>query len=224
VSWKHYDAAGQLKSVGAQGPTGPAGAAGATGATGAAGSAGGTGATGPQGATGAGAAGGMTLIGSQILSGTSATLDVSSIGAGYKDLWIQIYARTNKASQATSLCRLTFNADSTAGHYHNEFNYVGSATGDADESNSGGASVTVPAATGTANSFGIGDFRVPGYSQTTGWKLWNYQNTVFAGSTNITVNGGGVWASTAAVNEVTLTPTDGSSFIAGSQITVYGMG
>lgn len=167
---------------------------------------------------------GLTLLGSNVLSGTAASLDVASIAATATHLLIFIYARTNEAANR-STCSLTFNGDSAGGSYHDQYNFAGATSGATDETSSGRAArLEVPGATGSANSFGHGRIEVARYANTTGWKNATWQMGVFGGASDVYVfQGAGVWASTAAINRVTLTPVNAVSFIAASAIYVYGI-
>lgn len=173
----------------------------------------------------AASSGGLTLLGSNVLSGTSATLDVSAIPNTSTHMLIYIYARTNEAGANRSPCSLTLNGDTASGTYHDQYNFAGATSGATDESSSGRiARIEVPGATGSANSFGTARIDIPRYANTTGWKSATWQMQLFGGSSDVYVyNGGGVWANTAAITQVTLTPVNVASFIAASSIYVYGI-
>ena len=185
-----------------------------------------------SGASGGGG-GSFTLIGDSLLAAPAASFDTNTILGGnlpttYKHLRMVLYGRSDRAAAATELAQVRFNGDSTAGHYMYATSTFTSAATTLGGTNSDSAATltTIPAATATANYFGLCEVALPAYNETTGFKNYaatgGYHDTAAAGHQDGFLVGG-FWLSTAAITRIVVICGTGANFIAGSHFTVYGL-
>lgn len=171
--------------------------------------------------------GGMTLIAETILSGSQATIDITSIPATYKHLKIFSSTRTDQAS--TSVSALTrFNNDSGA-NYADTYVQASSGTVSSTENNSGTSMTTVFAANGTVavtGAFWDTEATILNYARTDHIKGILSTSTIpfaITASNHIVRVSQGTWNSTAAINRITLSLAAGN-FVAGCTFQIYGIG
>jgi hypothetical protein len=164
-----------------------------------------------------------------LLTGTQATVTISSIPTTYKHLQLRILARTNGAGQDRGSIQLKINADTTSANY--SYHYLGGdgsnpfANGAASSGTNnliGGISA-YPAANATANIFGVGIMDILDYADS------NKHKTIrtLAGqdqngtSGRISLNSGR-YGSTSAITSIELIPEYGS-FVQYSSFALYGI-
>jgi hypothetical protein len=169
-----------------------------------------------------GGGGDVTLISSQTLAATTATVTFSSIPATYKHLLLCIQARTNRGLTDDQL-RMQFNGDTGS-----NYDYI-------DNTNNGGSNSP---ATGSAVTFIVAGYVSGGTAPTSAAgvatiDLINYAGTTFhkqsSGisteridtSSNKQATSGGNWRSTSAISSVSLFAI--GSFVAGSDFSLYGV-
>lgn len=168
--------------------------------------------------------GAMSLIASAILGVAAATIDLTSIPAGFSLLNILLITQTDNASNQNLL--ITFNGDS-GNNYDCEQSNANASSPTATESSNAAASLNIGAvapsnATGCTLSTTIS---LPWYSATTFHKTLVASGTLTLGTatTNYWLrSASGRWRSTAAINRITLTLAAGN-FIAGTQWAMYGV-
>ena len=170
-----------------------------------------------------------TLISSNVLSSSAASVTFSSIPATYTDLVLRISARSNRAGGAgtTDLISLTFNTDNPAsGTTYSDTVLKGAgstASSSRDTSYSTFYDVIMPVTADTANTFSSTEFYIPSYLAST-----NKQISVITQQENnsATVWGlnalAGLWRNTAAINQIVLTDAL-STFVSGSSFYLYGI-
>jgi hypothetical protein len=177
----------------------------------------------------AAAVGDYESISTTLLTGTQATVTISSIPTTYKHLQIRIMARTNGAGQDRGSIALKINADTTSANY--SYHYLG---GDGSSAFAGGAASSgtnnliggisaYPAANATASIFGVGIIDILDYADT------NKHKTIrtLAGqdqngtSGRISLNSGR-YGSTSAITSIELIPEYGS-FVQYSSFALYGI-
>ena len=164
-------------------------------------------------------------IATTTLTGTQATITLGSIPSTYKHLQVRILARSNRAVTLDSAF-IYLNADSTApsGNYNaHSLTGDGSAASASYDSGNFLAVQVVPGASATANIFGGFVFDLLDYTNTNKYKV-----SRSLGGSDLNGSGqvrlcSGLWRSTAAVSSLTLTTNGGGSFIAGTQIALYGI-
>jgi hypothetical protein len=169
--------------------------------------------------------GGLFLLSTTTLA-ADGIVDVTGISQAYSDLVIVGVVRSTFAGGNDPLS-LRMNGDN-AGHYNYQLFYSGSTTVTA------GASVlstairlveAIVASTGTVGRFTAFEAQLCGYSSTTWHKAafcaWSSAQSDVA-AVQLLGSDGGVWASTAAISQVTLFPESGANLLSGSQVRVYG--
>lgn len=170
------------------------------------------------------ASGALTLL-STTTRATDGTIDVSSISQAYNDLVLQAIIRGTDAA-ATDTCKLVLNND-TAANYGSQSLQGTAATASATESNSAAfvSAGIMPAAAATANCFWFAQIIIPGYASTVWDKVvlvqYGYGTAITTGTRFVT-NRMGFWASTAAVNRVTLSGFSTANLLTGSTLRIYG--
>jgi len=167
-----------------------------------------------------------TLISSNVLSSSAASVTFSSIPATYTDLVLRVSARDNDTGAFQQL-RITFNGDSATNYsYTNIYGTgssafsLGAATANFNyinfqSSDSNGA---------TANTFGNSELYIPSYtaSQNKPVSMFSVSETN-ATATNMGATAG-LWRNTAAITSFTISPASGSlSFLTGSSFYLYGI-
>ena len=177
--------------------------------------------------TGAGTwLGGMVLVADNTLSVAAASFDFTGLPTTYAHLMVVLYTRGDAAAISVAQI-LRLNNDSGA-NYQDQRLYGDGAGVTAAESLAGtsiGLGNTT-ASTGPANAFGTSIVMIPHYAGASNQKTISanvdYRNGTGAGS-SFTMRVSGWWASTAAVNRVTIAPSSGN-FVAGSRCSIYVMG
>jgi hypothetical protein len=168
----------------------------------------------------------FVLLSDTTLGGNAASFNITGISQAYSHLKIVAKMR-NDGAVAKSNWNLRFNADSGS-NYDEVIGKVINATL-SGESNAGTTVLQgflAAGASATASVFGTAEVIVPDY-------VGSGHKTVIGDSGVIATEGtvasfhrywnSGVWKSTAAINQVTLTPGDGSNWVAGSRLMIYGM-
>jgi hypothetical protein len=162
--------------------------------------------------------------------GAVANIDFTSISANFLSILAVLYLRGDTAASNTPVS-LRFNNDSSSA-YDVEAMTANSTTVSAAGTASGAATQgqcgRCPANTAPANAFSGGMVMIPNYSSTTGHKPWFTigQSREASGGTsdNVILYTGGIWAQTpAAISRITFLPGAGN-FVAGSRISLYGLG
>ena len=170
----------------------------------------------------------FTVIDHTELGASASSYDVTSISASYDHLYLVVSARTDKAAAYLDEHWLTINGD-TASNYSTTTMQAGSAT--VGSNRNGGATkienLPVAAASVGADNFSGMELWIPNYAGTTGYKqvlaktaVENDSTTDWQWALNMTA---GLWDSTAAINQITLTPKNGDDYIQYSTFTLYGV-
>jgi len=170
----------------------------------------------------------MTLISSYTASGSVSSIDFSSIPQTYTDLMLYASLRnssTGEVSPPIQRCELIINNTTTGGLYSVKLLYgeagVGSAGGSgADRNFYSGAAVSSGA---TANTFSNVSFYIPNYTSSNNKSFSIDSATENNGTYPGTSITAGLWASSAAINRLTLKPYDGSNFVQYSTMYLYGI-
>ena len=159
-----------------------------------------------------------------ITTGSQATVDFSSIPAGYTDIKI-IYSARDTAAVIAATEFIKFNADGTGANY----NTGGYLSGNGSTATSGTLTTSgtkgvqlfnVSGASATANYFGAGEILIASYSQSVPFKKAVAGGGLSAGAaTDGMLYGSSTWKSTAAINQVTL--TSNTAWVNGSVFTMW---
>lgn len=172
---------------------------------------------------GGGGASVVTLAYQNTLSAPAASLDSGVIIPATGQV-LEVFAMMQSTNVAAVVSlNMTFNNDSTAGHYDNQKLIGSSAAVSASVDLAAAAlDVTIHGNSGTTTYPSTLRVVVPAYAATTFWKTAEWSWAIpdgTAGNNNISVYSGG-WHSTAAISRVTLTPASGN-LAAGSMMAVY---
>jgi hypothetical protein len=168
--------------------------------------------------------GSMALLSTTTLA-SAGTLDVSGISAAYNDLIVVVIARSSQTSD--DYLKLSFNND-LAANYYSEYLLVAGTGGVAGAELSGSTGFRlgrVPGTTNLANSFASAEIMIPGYASTAWLKTVQIDGyTSLAQSTGNyhLFRGGGHWASTAAINRITVLGNATANLLTGSHMRIYG--
>jgi hypothetical protein len=169
---------------------------------------------------------GMGAIYDTTLGVAAASIDVSGIVSSYAHLLVVIQDRSDAAvANTTRLIR--FNNDSGA-NYDGQVGQFSAATPSASESfgATSGFAGDMPAATATASVFAGTSILIPNYAGTTANKSAMMLGVFKQGIVTLSIQlkmTAIFWRSSAAINQITITPGSGN-FIAGTRVTIYGMG
>ncbi len=162
-----------------------------------------------------------TLINSNVLTSSAATVTFSSIPATYTDLVVRISARQNAANTQDTLLITTING---ATGFSNTW-LRGSGSSVISLRNLVGTASYVgqiPGAGGTSNTFDNTEIYIPSYtvSQNKPFSTFsvqeNNQTEAYMGTT------AGLWSNTAAITSITFS-ANGQSFVSGSSFYLYGI-
>lgn len=162
-----------------------------------------------------------TLISSNVLSSSAASVTFSSIPSTYTDLVLRISARSSETATITSI-EVEFN--STASSYSiTRLRGNGSAASSSRSSNQTQLTVgTIPAASATSNTFGSIEVYIPSYTASQNKALGSFN----VGENNATAadiyTHAGLWSNTAAISSIVL-DLGGFNFVSGSSFYLYGI-
>lgn len=169
------------------------------------------------------------LIAETVLSGSAASVTFSSISSSYRTLAMVLQARTDRAASAIDLVEWQANGD--AGNNYDRTYLIGTIAGAVVAGgNLGVASAylgSIDGSTARANNFGIAICYWPGYADTSKEKYsittgsWRIADAVAANT--YVGNWAGHWRNTNAITSLTILPTVGPNFVAGSQFSLYGI-
>lgn len=163
------------------------------------------------------------LVADSTLGGAAATIDLTGLPTTYAALLVLVEGRSDTAAAFTTMLA-RFNNDSGANYSYVNFNASAAGTFTV-----GGGATSIeldhvlPAATAAASNAGMSALWIPAYSQTTFFKSFWAGQTGYDAANFTSGLVGGRWASTAAINRITLLPGAGN-FIAGSRASVYVLG
>jgi hypothetical protein len=166
-----------------------------------------------------------TLISSNVLASSAASVTFSSIPATYTDLVIKCSARDDRAGSDWDDLKLVFNSD-TATNYSETFvqGTGAAATSSRDTSIAYGiAARSVTGSTATASTFGSAEIYIPSYTASQNKPYSNFGNTesnvtnAFIAATAL------LWRNTAAITSIVVYPNNASNFVTGSSFYLYGI-
>jgi len=169
----------------------------------------------------------FTVIDHTELGAAASSYDVTSIASSYDHLMLEVSARTDNASIWDDHW-LTINGDSGANYSSTQL-YAVSATVYSNR-NAGATKIEnliVGGAPLAADTFCAMKLWIPNYANTTGYKQVSAQcameNASAVDATWKLATTAGLWDSTAAINQITLTPKSGGDYIQYSTFTLYGV-
>lgn len=157
-------------------------------------------------------------------SGGASSISISSIPGTHTDLLVCVSARS---SSSLGIGAVAFNlaingstADKTFRRLYGGGNSYGSDT----PSTSARGGSAVPTSQATSATFGNVSYYFANYSSTTSYKAISLDGTTENNSTSYEIDLASLlWSSNAAITSLTFTNSDGSSFVQGSSISIYGI-
>jgi hypothetical protein len=178
---------------------------------------------------------GMTEIVGLTETGTDvASIDLTSIPASYDSLMLMLFLRTTRSTGTSDGVILRFNNDSTAANYHAIASRIGhnASTGTTEVLPGAAAGMSFGAVVAQANStagyYAFLQMSIYNYRSTTRMKNVQMSGQLALNTTTgniFTTAGSGIWNQTAAaINQITLIPSIGLNFAAGSSWALYGIG
>lgn len=180
----------------------------------------------PQAIVQQGSSGGgdVTLLDSEVLAGTAASVVLTVGGGTYTNLLLEWYARGDNAGNPT--VRYQLNGDTGTNYDQNLLVSVNNAVaGAATGGQTSGYLGDMPGSGGSANYFASGSMRVAHFQGTVGFKSVVASVSCIRGSAAsdyVTVQIAGLWHSTAAITSVTVLAS-ANNFIADSSFSLYGL-
>jgi hypothetical protein len=161
-----------------------------------------------------------TLISSNVLTASAASVTFSSIPATYTDLVLRISARNDGGANLTYI---QFNSDTSSNYSTTNIYGTGSIAG-SDPSGAGTyVYAVVNQSSQTASTFSSSEFYIPSYqvSQNKPMSLFgvNENNATAA----IIIGGAHLWRNTAAITSINLSAGGGFNFVSGSSFYLYGI-
>ena len=165
-----------------------------------------------------------TLISSQVLGSSAASVTFSSIPSTYKDLAVRISSRTDSAVVQDPL-QMQINGSSATNYSYTNLNGTGAtavvSSGSTTAATQSRISYT-DAATATTNTFGSAEIYIPNYAATVtkcfnGFGVQeNNNSTAYMSATAL------LWNQTAAITALTFL-SGSANFITGSSFYLYGI-
>jgi hypothetical protein len=166
-----------------------------------------------------------TLISSNVLTASAASVTFSSIPATYTDLVLRISARSSTFQQAVDV---TFNGDTPASGTSYSFVYL-RGNGSAASSSLTGSTSSVNVVGGqdqsnyTANTFSNFEFYIPNYNSTSNKPVSSFTAAENNNATTWFINTvAGLYRNATALTSILLTPTSGN-FASTSSFYLYGI-
>jgi hypothetical protein len=165
-----------------------------------------------------------TLISSNVLTSSAASITFSSIPATYTDLVVRASARTDSASSRDAIY-IEFNGSGSS--YSNTFVRGTSTLATSGTYAFGIASPRgADGATATSNTFGSVEWYIPNYLASTNKPVSVFgvqeNNTTTANDANIEAVAG-LWSNSAAITSIVIKKVDGTNFVSGSSFYLYGI-
>ena len=164
-----------------------------------------------------------TLISSNVLTSSAASVTFSAIPSTYTDLVLRYASRSDTSTTALNI---TFNSD-TATNYSSTYLY-----GDGTNAVSGrdtsvaniNEAVKSNATGSTANTFTNDEIYIPSYTVSQNKPLSSSAAMEFNSANNTYVGAGAhLWRNTAAISSIQLALSGGANFVSGSSFYLYGI-
>ena len=150
----------------------------------------------------------------------AATIDFSSIPSTYTDLCLKISGRN---TQPSSLLYLTFNGSTSGYSYRRLYGNGSSAASDSASSTTSIAFIAFEVSTYTASTFSSSEVYVPNYAGSNNKSVSSDEVTENNATLIVAALYAGLWANTAAITSITLTPDSLGLFAQYSTATLYGI-
>ena len=165
-----------------------------------------------------------TLISSNVLSSSAASVTFSAIPSTYTDLVLRVSARSDAAGLTQDNIWITFNG---VGSGYSTTALTGN--GSAASSNSTSSATIIRAYNGansngaTANSFGSAEIYIPNYAGSTAKPVSSFGVSETNSATSYLSATAGLSSATAAITSIMTMTGNGSNWLAGSSFYLYGI-
>lgn len=173
-------------------------------------------------ASSGGAAGAFDLLATTIATGSSGTIQFTSIPSGYKHLELHIVGRCTFGVNTTYV-DVQFNSDTGSNYAYHELLGVGSSVVSFNATSQ--SSIRGPFVTGSsasANIAGAGVMQILDYSSTSKNKTTRTLTGVHATDTNVSLRSG-LWMNTNAITSIEIKAVAASNFTSISRFSLYGI-
>jgi len=163
-----------------------------------------------------------TLISSNVLSASAASVTFSSIPSTYTDLVLRGNARGDQAT-LSSYTRIRFNGSTTTYSKTIIDGGLGSISSSSQSSaNSIENANGMPASTATASTFGSLELYIPNYTTAINHPISQF--SVTEGNASAYVNAiAGLWSTASAITQIDILTNGGGNFVSGSSFYLYGI-
>ena len=165
-----------------------------------------------------------TLISSNVLSSSAASVSFSAIPSTFTDLVLRISARASNASANNNL-RMEFNSDTSTNY--SEINVRGNGSAAATTLVSSQSklveALNVNADSATANTFGSLELYFPNYASSTNKPMSFFSAQENNSTSAFLVATAALWRNSAALTSIYTYPGASASFMAGSSFYLYGI-
>lgn len=166
-----------------------------------------------------------TLISSNVLSSSAASVTFSSIPSTYTDLVLRCSVASDLAGVASNLL-LTINSDSGTNYSRTQLQGTGSATSSfkSTSATSISANQSIDGMSSTADTFASVEIYIPSYLISQNKPISINSVTENNSATNTYANAiASLWSNTAAITSLVMTSSGSSNFLTGSSFYLYGI-
>ena len=167
-----------------------------------------------------------TLISSNVLSSSAASVTFSSIPSTYTDLVLRWSARDDNAD-VYSIPRISFNSDSASNYSRTQlegYGAGGSASGNAANQSFIAAFYTFDGNTATSNTFSNSELYIPNYTSTNSRQLSIFGVSETSSSSAYMSATAALYRGSSSISSITITKGGfASNILAGSSFYLYGI-
>lgn len=159
-------------------------------------------------------------------SAGASSISFTSIPSTYKHLQLRLLLRCDSGAGYGNVALLRFNGSSTSIYaYHTFLTLDGSTVyADYDINRTNIPTMRMPSGFFAANIFGAGVIDILDYADTNKFKTTRTLGSFNANTSTCTVNlSSGLWRSTSAINEITITDDSAAGFARYSHVGLYGI-
>jgi hypothetical protein len=167
-----------------------------------------------------------TLISSNVLASSAASVTFSSIPATYTDLVVRVSARGSTAANTVGFV-LQMNTDTGANYSYTNVQATGSTAQSINNVNNGYSNGIwngyITGASATADTFGSAELYIPSYTVSQKKPVGSFVLTERNATTGQYITGSaGLWDNTSAITQIVLFPYS-DNFVSGSSFYLYGI-
>jgi hypothetical protein len=165
-----------------------------------------------------------TLISSNVLGSSAASVTFSAIPGTYTDLVVRWSARSDGAT-TNEYSKIVLNSD-TATNYSETYVRGTGSTADSGRYSSNDKWLFIPidGANNTASTFSNSEIYIPSYTSSNKKVAGSFSvREENAATANAIVGNAHLWQGTAAITSIALSPNNGTNFVSGSSFYLYGI-